>query len=172
VGHKVVEWRGTSGLNHAEAWHLVDQANFAQLSQGFSEGGSVAQVPARQHDPVRRFPIALIQHFDYDALLPFNPKRIYGVEKIDAELFRQRSHQCKNFIEVRIYFERLRAVLKRLGELTERDIAMRQKKSRLRGLPQPRTRPWMPRCCQWRHRPHDAYPSASPAPFRRSFRCP
>ena len=55
------------------------------LDQRFAECRSVTEVARREHDPVGRIPVQLMQQLEDDRLLPFDPKWIDRVQEIDAE---------------------------------------------------------------------------------------
>ncbi len=93
VSEEILERRGAFGLNHCQARKAIDQADGEGFAQTFTECGHVAEVSARQHDPIRHMPIALIEHLKHDALLAFDTKRVDGVEEIDAHLLGEDSYQ-------------------------------------------------------------------------------
>ena len=83
--HQVVERRGAFGLNHGEARQLADEAELVQFAQSLAECRRIAEIAAGQNDPIRRSPIALVQHLDHDRLLSLDAERVDGVQQIDAE---------------------------------------------------------------------------------------
>ena len=123
--HEIVERRRAFRLNHRQPRHLPDEAELAQFAQRLSERRRVAEIAARQHDPIRRIPIALVQHFEDDRLLPFDAKRIDGIEQVNAQPLGQHAHQRQNLIEVRLHLQRPRAIFQRLRQLAEGNIAVR-----------------------------------------------
>ncbi len=61
VLHELVEWSRAFGLYHGQPRQLPNEVKLAQLAQGLSERGRIAEIATRQHDPVRWIPIALVQ---------------------------------------------------------------------------------------------------------------
>ena len=76
-----------------------------QLTQRFSERRGVAKIAAGQHDPVRRIPVALIQHFENDGFLSLNAERIDRVEQVNAQALGQHAHQREDLIEVGFHLQ-------------------------------------------------------------------
>src|SRR5579883_395241 len=120
-----VERRRAFGLDHGQARHFSDKSEIAEFAQCFAESGRVAEIAAGQDDPVRRIPVALVQHFEDDRFLALDAKRVDGVEQVDAEAIGQGPHERENLVEVGFHLKRAGAVFERLREFAVRDIAVR-----------------------------------------------
>ena len=129
--HELVKRRGAFGLDHSQSRDLADEAELAQFAQRLSECRRVAEIAAGQHNPIRRIPIALVQHFEDDRFLAFNAKRIDGIEQVNAEPVGQHAHQRQDLIEVGLHLKSARAVFQGLRQLAVRNIAVRDEDNRI-----------------------------------------
>lgn len=105
------------GLNDRDPRNLVDDAEIIQLLHPLREGGVVAEVAARNHEPVRHLPVELLEHFESDRLLPLDPERIDRVEQIDVEFPADLLNQSHRIVEIALDLQRLAAEGERLGKL-------------------------------------------------------
>ncbi len=86
----------------------------------------VAEVAARQDDPVGHLPVELLDDLDADRLLAFEAQRVHRVGEVDHALGREALDDLHAAVEVGIQAEHERAVRERLDELRGRDLAARQ----------------------------------------------
>ena len=85
LGKSLSKGGSACGLHCGEPRQPVYQAERLSLDQRFAECRSVTEVARREHDPVGRIPVQLMQQLEDDRLLPFDPKWIDRVQEIDAE---------------------------------------------------------------------------------------
>ena len=86
-----------------------------------AECRAVAEVAARNDNVIGRLPAELLQHFEHRRLLTFKPKRVDGVQEIQAvSCLVQQPLQCD--IEIAGHMHDLRAEIHRLRQLVGRDV--------------------------------------------------
>jgi hypothetical protein len=65
-----VQGVGGGGLRDADARQLLDQPQLVHHREAGAQRADVAQVAARDHDPVGHAPVELLDHLDRHGLLP------------------------------------------------------------------------------------------------------
>src|SRR5439155_881012 len=113
------------GLDGGEPWHARDETPVAGLTQRLAEGGRVAEVAGRQHDPLRRAPVELLQQLEHDRLLSLDPEGIDGVDQVETKLRAGLLGELETVIEVAAHEQGPCTVGERLGQLAERDLPSR-----------------------------------------------
>ncbi len=88
------------GLNDAEFRQAIDQAEAKHFVETFSERGAIAHVSAGNDHVIRNAPVALLQEFEGDGLLPFDAKRIDGIGDVNRRLIGKLSNQAHAIVEI------------------------------------------------------------------------
>ena len=114
------------GLRHAEPREARDEAELAHHLEAGVERRGVAEVAAREDDPVGRLPVELLDDLDRHRLLPLDPERVHRVREVDEASARELLHDGHAAVEVRLEREDARAVRERLHELRGRHPPARQ----------------------------------------------
>jgi hypothetical protein len=86
----------------------------------------VAEVAARNDDPVRHFPVELLHDLYGHGLLSFDAQRVHRVGEIDEAFHGEALNDRHAAVEVRVETEDERAVGERLHQLTSRDLSARK----------------------------------------------
>ena len=113
---QLVERVGTGGVDHSQPRHTIDQAERAQLCEGFSKSARIAKITAGHHDPVGHLPPERFQHPIHDRFLTFQTERVHAVDQIDPQLARHFLHSGHGIVEVAGNLNGERTVVERLRE--------------------------------------------------------
>ena len=105
---------------------LRHEAQLAQHVQPGAERADVAEVAARDDDPVGHLPVELLHDLDAHGLLTFDAQRVHAVGQVHAFLVGQPLHDGHAVVEVAVECQHGGAVGQRLHELRGRDLAARQ----------------------------------------------
>src|SRR5262245_50523339 len=90
---RAIQRFGILGLGHSDARQLLDQAEVAHHEEALAERADVAEVAARNHDPVRNLPIELLHELDGDRLLALDAQAVHRVGEIDRALLGDLLHE-------------------------------------------------------------------------------
>ena len=128
-------------------------------SRPLPERRHVAEVAARDHDPVRHLPVELLDDLHADRLLALDAQAVHRVREVDAVALGDLLHDLHAAVEVGLERERDRAVGHRLEQLRERDLVARQEHDRGNARRTRRRRRARPRCRRsTRRRPPRMFP--------------
>ena len=131
---------------------LLDEPELLHHEEALAERARVAEVAARDDDPVRHLPVELLHELDGDGLLPLDAEAVHRVGEVDRPLLGDLLDQRHAPVEVGVQREDERAVGQRLDELRRRDLVAREQDhrgdpgrravvgERRRGVPGRRTR--------------------------------
>jgi hypothetical protein len=121
-------WR--RGLGDHDARALRDEAELEHHVEAGAERADVAEVAARDDDPVGHLPVELLHDLDGDGLLPLDAQAVHRVREVDALFLGEPLDDRHAAVEVGVEREHERAVRERLHELRRRDLAARQETDR------------------------------------------
>ncbi len=94
-----------------------------KFHESLAHGAAVAEVAAGDHEPVRHFPVELLERLERDCLLPFDTERVDGVQQVDSEFMADILHQAHGVVEIAGDLKRDSAVCQRLCKLPVGDLA-------------------------------------------------
>ena len=123
------------GIDDRQTRDAIDEAQLFQLGERLAERARVAEVPARHHDPIGDFPVQTFEHSEHDRLLAFQPERVHAVAQVNPARRADIADLLEGVIEVSLNLQRLRSVVERLRQLSERDLAAANEDD---GVKQPR----------------------------------
>ncbi len=109
----------------------VDQPELLEFQKRLAKRARVPEISARNHDPVRRFPVQRLEDAEHDRLLPIEAERIDAVAEIDLLAFADQADLPQRVVEVTGNLERFRAIVERLRELAVGDLAAADEDDRL-----------------------------------------
>ena len=112
-----IERVGLGCLGDGNARQLVYKPHFLSLDKPLPQGADIAQVAARDNDPIGDLPVKLLQQLNGYGLLPFNAERVHRVGEINLVAAADFLHQSHAPIEISAQGERQRAVGYGLDEL-------------------------------------------------------
>ena len=92
-------------------------------SKSLAKGGTVAQIAAGHDDPIWYLPAQLLQRFKHDGFLTFEAEGIDRIQKIDAELFRNKTHEFHIAVEIGVDLQTGRAECDALRQLPQARFA-------------------------------------------------
>ena len=121
-----VEGIGRLGLRHADAGQPRDDPQLLHQRQPRAQCADVAQVPARDEDPVGHVPVELLDDLDRHRLLPLQAERVHAVGQVNPLLGGEPLHQRHAVVEVAVDGEHRGAIGQRLHQLGGRDLAARE----------------------------------------------
>src|SRR5689334_3246613 len=94
------EGGGAGCLNRGDPRRVSDEADLHRLSNGLPERRSVAKVSGREHDPVWRGPVQLLENLEDDRLLSLETEWVDRVEELDPKTRARLSRKRKTIVEV------------------------------------------------------------------------
>mmetsp|Transcript_16115 Transcript_16115/g.40127 ORF Transcript_16115/g.40127 Transcript_16115/m.40127 type:complete len:304 (-) Transcript_16115:793-1704(-) len=122
VLERLVQRVGVGGLRHHQARQLVHQAQVLAHLEALVEGVDVAQVAARDDDPVGHLPVKLLQDLDRRRLLALQAQTVHRVGQVDGRLGRHLLDQAHAAVKVGVDGQHQRAVGDGLHQLRQRDL--------------------------------------------------
>ena len=123
-GDHGVKRAGALGLHHHQPRQFIDKAQLLQFAQPLADRRHVPQIPAGNHQIVGNTPIALLQDFEHDGFLAFQPERVQRIHQIQPELLGQLAQHLESLVEIVAHFDDHGAKLQRLGQLGRRDFSV------------------------------------------------
>ena len=107
------------GLGDDDARQFRDEAEVLHHPQPFAERGDVAEVAAGNDDDIRHFPVELLDDFDADGLLAFDPEGVHRIGQVKGFVLGDFLDEFHAAVEVGVEIEHERAVGDRLDKLGE-----------------------------------------------------
>ena len=147
VAERARERRGSGRLHDRQARQPIDPAQRVRFAKAFAQRAGVAEISARQDDPIRHAPAALFEQHEGRRLLAFDPVRVDRVDDRDA-LRIERAHRDQRRVEIAVDREDRGAVIERLRDLRCADPGRRHEHDRSDPAPAPHMPPSTPRCCR------------------------
>ena len=126
-----IERVGAFGLDDRDLRHFCDHAEFQQPVEAFAIADELPILPPGTITRSGASPSALLRHLERDRLLTFQTKRVDRVEQIKPRPVRHFAHQPHRVVEIAVDLQHDRAVIERLREFAERDLARRDEDERL-----------------------------------------
>src|SRR5262249_33595378 len=108
----------------------VNHAQVAHQQKTAADRRDVPQITARNDNEVRNLPAQLLNNFEADRLLTFNPKRIHGIRQIDRLVLRDLLNDLHATVEIRVNRKRDGAVGDGLNQLRYRNFIFWKKYDR------------------------------------------
>ena len=125
-----IEWICAFCLRARNPRQLVNHAELQHHEKTEAERGDVAQVAARNDNPIRHLPIKLLHYLNADSFLPLNSERINGIGEVKILAGSEFLDNLHAAIKIGFQRERQRAVGDRLNQLLARHLRFRQEDNR------------------------------------------
>ncbi len=102
-----------------------------QFHECLAERAGVSEVSARHDDPIRHLPVESLKNPEHDRLLSFKAKRVQRIHQVHVEFLGTLDRAFHACVKVAGDLQRQRAIVERLGQLAERDLAFTDEDDRL-----------------------------------------
>mmetsp|Transcript_15533 Transcript_15533/g.43465 ORF Transcript_15533/g.43465 Transcript_15533/m.43465 type:complete len:247 (+) Transcript_15533:180-920(+) len=117
-----VERVGVLGLSHHHAGDTVNKAEVLGHLEALVEGVDVAEVAARDDDPLGHLPVKLLQDLDGRSLLALQPQTVHRIGQVDGSLGRHLADEFHAAVEVGVDGEDAGSVGDGLHQLRQADL--------------------------------------------------